>query len=94
MDKRILKSCFKGREIAGLLCLAILFSLCLKDVVNSFSDLLLPTKEVAFRALADNDNHPVTIVYEGNRNELFMELKEENERQMAGWTYFEREARV
>lgn len=83
---------FKRRELVGLACLALLFSFGCKDIVNSLA--LSPEKEISFRALADENNRPVTIVYEGNKSELFLNLKEGNERQAAGWTYFEGEPGV
>lgn len=89
---KFLHAYFKRQELVGLVCLALLFSFGCKDIVNSLTP--SPEKEISFRALANENNRPVTIVYEGNKEELFLNLKEENEKQAAGWAYFEGERGV
>lgn len=89
-----LKKEFRAHEIVGIILLAVLFSFCLKDVVNRGADVFLPEKTVTVRAAENDGNRNVTIVYEGNKNELFPILLEESNKAVTGWNYVEGEPGV
>lgn len=84
----------KSREIAGLLLLAMLVSFCMKDVVNQWADSLLPMKSLTVSAMENDGDRSVTIVYEGNDNEFFPQLKEASGAAETGWAYVEGEPGV
>lgn len=66
----------------------------MKDVVNTWADAFLPVKSVTVRAVANDGNRNVTIVYEGNERELFPQLKKASEEAETGWIYVEGERGV
>lgn len=90
---RLQKVCKSG-EIAGLLLLAMLISFCMKDLVNQWADSLLPMKSITVSTMETDGDRSVTIVYEGNDNEFFPQLKEASEASGIGWEYVEGEPGV
>ena len=81
-------------ELVGVLLVAILCSFCMKDIVNDWSDAMLPEKTFSVRAVENDGNRNVTIVYEGNQNELFTQLKDASNKAETGWAYVEGEPGV
>ena len=71
-------------ELVGVLLVAILCSFCMKDIVNDWSDAMLPEKTFSVRAVENDGNRNVTIVYEGNQNELFTQLKDASNKAETG----------
>lgn len=89
-----LKQEFTRREIIGLVLCAILFSFCLKDIINNVSYMMMPAQVIRVSALPSHGNDSVTIVYEGNENELFSSLKTANDEDGDRWNYAEGESGV
>lgn len=80
------------RETVGLIILAVLLTATLRTGVNMLVDRMLPMEEVTIRRADNVAGRCIFILYEEyaeNKDELFLALKEENEKSNAKWEYVE-----
>ena len=89
-EKQQRKSRMSKGEIIGLILLTGMLTICFYDWINIVVDAMLPTVTVTIKRADHDEGRRATILYEEyehNPDELFLQLKMENEEGNHAWKY-------